>query len=120
MEEWSVCVEGGALADAVGVRRDVGMAATGRKDVPSEESSAWGRAWTRPSERRERPGTWARSTRRTSDEIRDHGCAAHRRDRGHGEDAPARADDAGGGHMVAWVVAPEMWLVWVSGVPPTS
>ena len=29
-----------------------------------------------------------------------------------------RVDDAGGGHIVAWVVAPEMWLVWVSGVPP--
>ncbi len=51
------------------------------------------------------------------EEIRDHGCAAHRRDRGHGEDAPARVDDSGGGHMVAWVVAPEMWLVWVSKVP---
>ena len=29
-----MCVEGGALADAVGGRRDVGMAATGSKDVP--------------------------------------------------------------------------------------
>ena len=31
--------------------------------------------------------------------------------------ASARVDDSGGGHIAAWVVAPEMWLVWVSKVP---
>ena len=119
-----MCVEGGALADAVGGRRDVGMAATGRKDVPSEESGAWGRAWTRPSERRESVGQvyrrglqGARATRYGITAARHTvatGATGRMRRRGWMDDA---CRQGGGGHIVAWVVAPEMWLVWVSKVP---